>query len=95
MTDTTAISNAEKWEGGGHVARPHLQNWLDCIRSRKTPNASIEIGQRSVTVCHLANIVREINRPLSWNPAEERFENDDEANVLLERPRRKGFELPT
>lgn len=84
-----------KWDGVGQVARPHLQNWLDCIRSRKTPNASIEIGQRSVTVCHLANLVRELNRPLIWNPVQEQFENDDEANVALDRPRRKGFEIPT
>ena len=84
-----------KWDGGGHVARPHLQNWLDCIRSRKTPNASIEIGQRSVTVCHLANLARELNRPLQWNPTAEMFVEDDEANMLLDRPRRKGFELPS
>ena len=95
VTDGLDPAIAERWEGGGHVARPHLQNWLDCIRSKKTPNASAEIGQRSITVCHLANIVREVNHPLSWNPAEERFENDDEANALLDRPRRKGYELPT
>lgn len=95
VKDASSISDAARWDGVGHVARPHLQNWLDCIRSRETPNASVEIGQRSVTVCHLANLARELNRPLSWNPAKERFENDDEANASLNRPRRKTFELPT
>ncbi|WP_166831805.1 Gfo/Idh/MocA family protein [Thalassoroseus pseudoceratinae] len=83
----------EKWKGSGFVARPHLQNWIDCIHSRNVPNAPVEVGHRSVTVCHLANIVRELNRPLKWNPAEERFD-DNEANTLLDRPRRKQFELP-
>lgn len=75
-------------------ARWHMQNWLDCIRSRERPVADVEIGHRSITVCHLANITRTLGRPLRWDPAHERFEGDDEANALVERPRRKGFELP-
>ena len=76
-------------------ARWHLQDWLDCIRSRKQPVATAEIGHRSVTICHLANIVRELGRPLKWDPTQEQFTDDAEANKYLERPRRKGFELPT
>jgi predicted dehydrogenase len=76
-------------------ARWHLQNWLDCIKSRQLPVADVEIGHRSVSVCHLANIVRELQRPLRWDPAEESFVNDSEADKLLSRLRRKGFELPS
>ncbi len=94
VIDSPDVSNAGKWDGNGHVARPHLQNWLDCIRSRHAPNATIEIGQRSVTVCHLANIARELNRQLNWNTATEQFLDDDDAQALLDRPRRRGFELP-
>ena len=75
-------------------ARWHMQNWLDCIRSREKPVADVEVGHRSVTVCHLANITRAIGRPLRWDPVRERFDGDEEANALLDRPRRKGFELP-
>ncbi len=75
-------------------ARWHMQNWLDCIRSREQPVADVEIGHRSVTVCHLANIARAAGRPLRWDPKQEQFEGDEEANAMLERPRRKGFELP-
>ena len=75
-------------------ARWHMQNWLDCIRSRELPVADVEIGHRSITVCHLANITRASGRELSWNPAKERFVDDAAANALLERERRKGFELP-
>lgn len=85
---------AEVWEGPGWIARPHLQNWLDCIKTRSRPNADVEIGHRSVSVCHLANIVREVGRKLQWDPQNERFVADDEANRLVERTPRKGYELP-
>jgi len=34
----------------------HMQNWIDCVRSRKTPNAPVEIGYRSAIACHMANL---------------------------------------
>ena len=73
----------------------HLQNWLDCNRTRQLPNADVEIGHRSITVCHLANIARAVGRPLHWDAAREEFKGDQEANRYLDRPRRHGFELPT
>ncbi|MEX0679660.1 MAG: Gfo/Idh/MocA family oxidoreductase [Pirellulales bacterium] len=76
-------------------ARWHMQDWLDCIRSRNRPVADVEIGHRSVTVCHLANITRAVGRELRWDPRGERFVGDDQANLLLDRPRRRGFELPS
>lgn len=85
---------ADKWNHGGHVARPHLQNWLDCIRSRREPNAPIEVGHRTATICHLANIARELGRPLRWDPARETFIDDQAANRWLDRPRRAEFQLP-
>jgi predicted dehydrogenase len=85
---------AEKWKGPGHVARPHLENWLECIRTRAAPNAPVEAGHRTATICHLANIARELNRPLQWRPEQEQFVDDEEANSLVDRPRRRGFELP-
>lgn len=88
-----AMPKLEKWKSSGHVARPHLENWLDCIRNRKTPNAPVGVGHRTVTICHLANIARELNRPLEWNPKAARFVNDSAADALLDRPRRREFQL--
>ena len=85
---------AQTWEGAGWVARPHLQNWLDCIKTREKPNADVEIGHRSISVCHLANIARELGRKITWDPDNEIFPGDDEANAKLDRPKRKGYELP-
>lgn len=75
-------------------ARWHMQNWIDCIRSREQPVADVEIGHRSVTVCHLANLTRQLKRKLTWNPATEEFVGDAAANRLADRPRRSGYELP-
>ncbi|MCH2373220.1 MAG: Gfo/Idh/MocA family oxidoreductase [Planctomycetes bacterium] len=85
---------AEKWKGFGHVCRPHVANWIDCIKTRATPNAPVEIGHRSNSVCLLANLARELGRSLRWNPETERFVDDQDADRRLDRPRRKGFELP-
>ena len=62
-------------------ARWHLQNWLDCIKTRQKPVADVEIGHRSISVCHLVNITRRIGRPLKWDPAKETFVGDEEANA--------------
>jgi hypothetical protein len=94
VTDGPGPEASEKWEGRGIVARPHIENWLDCVRTRERPNAPVEVAHRTVTICHLANISRELNRKLRWDPAKERFIDDEEANCLLDRPRRNGFELP-
>ncbi len=75
-------------------ARWHLQDWLNCIRTRARPVADVEIGHRSVSVCHLINIAREIGHRLHWDPVREKFVNDNEANERLRRERRQGFELP-
>ena len=89
-----APEKAEIWEGPGWQAKYHIQNWLDCLQTRKLPVADVEIGHRAISVCHLANIVRQVGRKLKWDPLKERFEGDDEANTYLERPKRKGYELP-
>ncbi len=94
ITDRPDAAVAEKWKGNGHVAQPHLQNWLDCIRTRGVPNAPVEVGHRTVSICHPANIARELNRRLEWNPETEQLVNIREANELLDRQRRKSFELP-
>ncbi|MEZ6147257.1 MAG: Gfo/Idh/MocA family oxidoreductase [Planctomycetaceae bacterium] len=95
LPDAPGPAVQQKWEGPGWTAAPHLANWLDCIKTREEPNADVEIGHRSISVCHLVNITRELGRNLHWDPEREEFEGDDEANALLDRPRRAGYELPT
>jgi hypothetical protein len=46
-----------------------------------------------VSVCHLGNISCKLGRPLEWDSAAERFVSDAEADGLLARPQRPGFEV--
>ena len=85
---------AEALKASGLKDASHMQNWLDCIKSREKPVADVEIGHRSATVCHLGNIARWAGRRLKWDPVKEVFPDDAEANKLLDRTRRKPYQLP-
>jgi hypothetical protein len=91
VSDPPDPAVAEPWEGPGWIARPHIQNWLDGIKTRQPPNADVEIGHRSISVCHLANIARQVGRRLRWDPDRETFPDDDQANAYVDRPRRGGL----
>lgn len=70
----------------------HMGNFFDCVESRRTPVSDVESQHRSVSTCHLGNISMRLGRPLRWNPEDERFINDPEADTWLKREQRKGFE---
>jgi myo-inositol 2-dehydrogenase / D-chiro-inositol 1-dehydrogenase len=66
-------------------------NWLDCIRSRRQPVAPAEIAHRSCSACLVSHIAMKLPRKLFWDPVNERFRNDDEANAMLSRPQRYPY----
>jgi predicted dehydrogenase len=73
----------------------HQRDWVNCIRSRKRPICDVEIGARSVTVCHLGNIAYWTHRKLKWDPKGWQFLGDPgEAAKLLDRERRDPYQLP-
>ena len=53
------------------------RDWLNCVKSRKRPICDVEIGARSVTVCHLGNLAYWNHRKLRWDPKEWRFVGDE------------------
>jgi predicted dehydrogenase len=71
----------------------HHGNFLDCVRSRKTPLAPIEEAHRSAAICHIGNIAMLLKRKLRWDPARERFVGDAEANRMLVRRQRSPWTL--
>lgn len=84
-----------------YTARNHYRNFVDCIKDRKKCVCDVETGHRSATVCHLGNIARWVSQQtqavgtkLTWDPVKEEFKNNAVANSMLDRPRRKGYELP-
>ncbi len=71
----------------------HRQNFLECVRSRSKPAADAETGHRSASVCHLGGIAILLGRKLKWNPANERFVDDAQANRMLSRPMRSPWRV--
>lgn len=68
----------------------HHANWLECIHTRQSPSANEEIGHRSASLGHLANLACWLGRSLKWDPVSERFA-DDGANRLLSRAMREPW----
>ena len=71
--------NAAKGGGSFEISSPHMQNFVDSVRSRKDTIAPIEVGCSTNTLCCLGNIATELARPVSWNPATLSFGDDKEA----------------
>jgi len=72
----------------------HKRDFIDCVKSRKRPIADVEIGARSVTVCHLGNLVYWNNRAIKYDPQNWQIVGDDEAAKWLDRPKRAPWRLP-
>jgi predicted dehydrogenase len=71
----------------------HRQNFLECVRTRRPTVAPVETGHRSNAICVLGYIAMLLGRKLKWDPKNERFTNDQEANRMLSRPMRSPWNL--
>ncbi|MGJ5813176.1 Gfo/Idh/MocA family protein [Paludibaculum fermentans] len=72
----------------------HVRNFLDCVKSRKAPNAEIEVGFRSVVHCHLANIVARTGRTVHYDANTDSVTGDAEAAKLTRRTYRDHWSKP-
>ena len=61
------------------VSSPHMQNFIDCVKSRKDPVAPIQVGCSTAITCILGNLATELKRPVKWDPATNHFIDDEEA----------------
>ena len=80
IEDGKAVKTGDKPSRDGQAR--HVQNFLDCVKSRSKPNADIEIGHLSTRLCHLGNIAFRVGKKLTFDAANETF-HDPEANALL------------
>ena len=72
------------------ASRNHYQNWLEAIRDGRDPVAPVDQAARSLETCFLAWVAMKLGRKLRWDPARERFLDDDAANALLSRAPRSA-----
>ena len=71
----------------------HVQNFLECMKTREKPVADVELGHKSVVACHLGNIGR-LQRYVPWDADKEIIPGDSEAQALVTYPYRAPWELP-
>lgn len=72
----------------------HVENFMSCLKTRQRPTCDVAVSHLSTNTCHLGNIAYKLGRKLQWDGASETFPGDAEANAMLGREARKGFELP-
>src|SRR5229473_4179657 len=88
LLDEPLSGNAHRLE----VSNNHMGNFFDCLATRKRPICDVEVGHRSVTVCHLGVIALRSGMKLKWDPKEERCQ-DEEANKWLSREMRAPWKI--
>ncbi len=74
--------------------RQHKRDFLKAVAERTRPIADIEEGHYSTALCLLGTISQRLGRSLDWDAENERFINDDEANLLLKRKYRAPWKYP-
>jgi hypothetical protein len=71
-----------------------MENFMDCVKSRKAPICDVETGHRSATMCHLGAISMRTGHSLTWDSAAEKFtgEHAAEANAHVQRVMRAPYD---
>jgi hypothetical protein len=72
--------------------RPHVRNFLDCVKSRQDPNAPLAGGHATAIACHLANIAARVGRVIHWDQEQKTITGDSEAAALLTRTYRAPWD---
>jgi hypothetical protein len=71
----------------------HQKNFIDCVKSRQPAICPIEDAVQADILCHLSDIATRVGRKLTWNPKQEQFVKDPEANKKLKMRMRAGWKL--
>lgn len=70
----------------------HVRDFLDCVRTRRTPVTPAGVAHRTMTSNLIMDICLDLKRSLQWDPLKEEFIGDDEANRLRSRALRAPWQ---
>ncbi len=73
--------------------KAHWACFLNCVKSRKEPISDVHSHMAMLNTCHLAGISARLGRALKWDAASEQIAGDEQANAMLSRPYRAGYEI--
>ncbi len=76
----------------GNLDLYHFQNFVDSIRGIAHLNSPVDEAQKSVLLCHLANISQRSGRELHCDPKDGHILNDEGSMALWKREYEKGWE---
>ena len=76
-----------------YVSESHENDWVTSAKEGSKPICDVEVGHRTATICHIANLAYEFRRPLNWDPIKEEFLDDFEANLRRGKQYRRPYEL--
>ena len=77
----------------GNERAAHWANFLHCVKTRLEPISDVHSHMKMLNICHLAGIAARLGRSVAWDDAAERITGDEQANAMLVRPYRKGYEI--
>jgi predicted dehydrogenase len=75
--------------------KAHWACFLHCVKSRAEPISDVHSHMKMLNICHLAGISARLGRSLKWNADAEQITGDEQANAMLARPYRQGYEIET
>jgi predicted dehydrogenase len=90
--DASPKSLLPTWKNDVWVT-PHMQNFIDCVKSRKSAIAPLDEAVRSDTISHLCNIAVRTKRKITWDPKTKTIVGDAEAAQMMHRTMRAPWTL--
>lgn len=89
------LAEAREYSSGNESHSEHVRNFLDCVKTRKTPACPPEVGRAAAIHVHAANIAARIAEPvLIWDDKNNRFSNSEKANGYIVPGYRSPWTLP-
>lgn len=71
----------------------HMENFINCVKTREKPISDVWTHHKAMSTCHLANIAIRLDKTLEWDAKAEQITNDSTAQAMQQREQRKGYEI--